>query len=95
MIYNVERTGSGKRSTAARILCLVFVMCIALGMLTGLTGCSAKEKLYVFNWGDYIDPDVIKLFEKNTRSTKSCMILSTPTRPCTRSWSARISLTTW
>ena len=64
MIYNVERTGSGKRSTAARILCLVFVMCIALGMLTGLTGCSAKEKLYVFNWGDYIDPDVIKLFEK-------------------------------
>ena len=62
MIYYNNR--SGKRSIAARIACLAFVMVIALGMLTGLTGCSSKEKLYVFNWGDYIDPEVVTLFEK-------------------------------
>ena len=62
MIYYNNR--SGKRSIAARIACLAFVMVIALGMLTGLTGCSSKEKLYVFNWGDYIVPEVVTLFEK-------------------------------
>ncbi|MBO5077108.1 MAG: ABC transporter substrate-binding protein [Clostridia bacterium] len=64
MIFNTDRNANGKRSICARIVCLVFVLAIAFGMLAGLTGCSSKEKLYVFNWGDYIDPEVVSLFEK-------------------------------
>jgi len=33
-----------------------------------LTGCSSKntEKVYVYNWGEYIDPEVLDLFEEET-----------------------------
>jgi spermidine/putrescine transport system substrate-binding protein len=36
--------------------------------LAGLSGCTADNtaSLKVYNWGDYIDPDVIKLFEEET-----------------------------
>ena len=30
--------------------------------LTSVFGCSQKEKLYVYNWGEYISHDVIKAF---------------------------------
>ena len=50
-------------------LLLVIGVCILGAML--LTGCggggkSAKRELKVYNWGDYIDPEVIKIFEKET-----------------------------
>ena len=32
--------------------------------LTSVFGCSQKEKLYVYNWGEYISHDVIKAFEQ-------------------------------
>lgn len=35
-------------------LCLFFIP---------LVGCSAKPELHVLNWGDYMDPDLIKQFE--------------------------------
>ncbi len=33
-----------------------------------LAGCSKEsgEKVYVYNWGEYIDPEVLNLFEKKT-----------------------------
>lgn len=34
-----------------------------------MTGCSKKEnteKVYVYNWGEYIDPETLELFEKET-----------------------------
>ncbi|MFU0826786.1 MAG: Spermidine/putrescine ABC transporter substrate-binding protein [Lachnoclostridium sp.] len=36
--------------------------------IIGLTGCqkSNKPTLYVYNWGEYIDPDVVDLFEEET-----------------------------
>lgn len=36
------------------------------GMVLGLAGCggSNQEKLYVYNWGDYIDESVLEDFEK-------------------------------
>jgi spermidine/putrescine-binding protein len=36
-----------------------------------MTGCSKKdgEKVYVYNWGEYIDMDVIDLFEEETGIT--------------------------
>lgn len=45
------------------------LLCAALLLLAGcasLTGCSSAEKLYLFNYGDYIDPQVYDLFEAET-----------------------------
>ncbi|SFR80279.1 spermidine/putrescine transport system substrate-binding protein [Anaeromicropila populeti] len=36
-----------------------------------LSGCSKKYDLYVYNWGEYMDPEVIKQFEKETGLTVS------------------------
>jgi spermidine/putrescine-binding protein len=44
------------------IVTLVLAMCL-------MTGCSSKgsgEKVYVYNWGEYIDPEVFELFEEET-----------------------------
>lgn len=44
------------------------ILLLALIGIVGLTGCqkSNKPTVYVYNWGEYIDPDVIDLFEKET-----------------------------
>ncbi len=61
-------TNSAKRAgrglNLSRILSLVLALVLMAGLSAGLTGCSSKEKIYVFNWGDYIDPGTIKAFEK-------------------------------
>ena len=31
-----------------------------------LSGCGRKADLYVYNWGEYMDPDVIRQFEEET-----------------------------
>lgn len=31
-----------------------------------LSGCSKKADLYIYNWGEYIDEDVIQMFEEET-----------------------------
>ncbi len=47
-----------------KAILLLFTLTLAIGLLTG---CSeAKEKVYVYNWGEYIDPDMVKQFEKDT-----------------------------
>lgn len=45
-------------------------LCIVLAIV-GLTGCSSKSggengELYVYNWGEYIDPETLKMFEEET-----------------------------
>ena len=61
-------TNSAKRAgrgvNLSRILSLVLALVLMAGLAAGLTGCRSKEKIYVFNWGDYIDPGTIKAFEK-------------------------------
>ncbi|BBF43883.1 ABC transporter, periplasmic spermidine putrescine-binding protein PotD [Lachnospiraceae bacterium KM106-2] len=49
-----------KRLIAVMLLCS---MCIG-----GLTGCDriTGDRVYVYNWGEYIDPEVNKMFEKET-----------------------------
>lgn len=46
------------------------ILALSLLMLIGLTGCSkeesAKEEIYVYNWGEYIDPQILKDFQKET-----------------------------
>ena len=41
-------------------LSLSLVFCLAVL----LAGCSGKPVLYIYNWGDYVSPEVIKKFEK-------------------------------
>ncbi len=48
------------------ILCLTLVLPIALST----TSCSSKTKLFVYNVGDYIHPDVIDMFEKENPDIK-------------------------
>ena len=53
---------------------LFAVLLIAAGTTAALlSGCASSDgtaaangKLYVYNWGEYIDPDVITSFEQET-----------------------------
>lgn len=46
------------------------ILALSLLMLLTLTACgkekSAKEEIYVYNWGEYIDPQILKDFQKET-----------------------------
>ncbi len=46
----------------------IVIGCILLVFAFAFTGCAQKEseKVYVYNWGEYIDPDVIDSFEEET-----------------------------
>lgn len=47
---------------------LLGALCASM-MAMGLTGCGSSEpnkKVYVYNWGDYIDPEVNEMFEEET-----------------------------
>jgi len=45
---------------------LLFLSLALMMALAFLPGCSGGEKVVVYNWGDYIDPDVIEQFEEET-----------------------------
>lgn len=42
------------------LILLILVILLSLGMVS----CEKKTTLYVFNWSDYIDPEIVKEFEK-------------------------------
>lgn len=50
-----------------RVLCMIVVMAACIGMFAGC-GNKAGENgtVYVYNWGVYIDEDVIDMFEEET-----------------------------
>lgn len=50
-----------------------FIALLLIGILLGttLTGCASSKsgkngEVYVYNWGEYIDPDTLTMFEKET-----------------------------
>ena len=49
-----------------------FALILLIGCLTvGITGCgsnggSSEQKVYVYSWGDYLNPEVLDLFKKET-----------------------------
>lgn len=45
-----------------KLLFLLFTAAMAMV----LSGCSKSYDLYIYNWGEYMDKDVIKLFEEET-----------------------------
>ena len=52
-----------KKIIALLALVLTGATLSGCGIVRSFT-CSSKEKLALFNWGEYIDPDLIKAFEK-------------------------------
>lgn len=46
----------------AAVLLALLMICAMLP----LSGCSGKEPLYVLNWGDYIDPELLVKFKQET-----------------------------
>lgn len=56
-----------KKQTYKKFISIFFAL---LFSLTALTGCGTRDgengRVVVYNWGEYIDPDVIKIFEKET-----------------------------
>ena len=42
---------------------IISVLAVFVMFSVSLVGCSSKEKLYVLNWGEYMNPDLIEKFE--------------------------------
>ena len=53
-------------SVGKRVVALLAFAAFMMTMCSAFAGCSAKETLYLFNYGDYICPDVYDLFEQET-----------------------------
>ncbi|MDF2611269.1 MAG: putative secreted protein [Lachnospiraceae bacterium] len=51
-----------------KIIILLSMLVISIGLMTAC-GKDSGEKVYVYNWGEYIDQDVIDLFEEETGIT--------------------------
>lgn len=49
-----------------RVLTVFCAAVLATMGCASLSGCSSPEKLYLFNYGDYIDPEVYDLFREET-----------------------------
>ena len=50
----------------AILFLLIFILCVPFS----LAGCGSSTgengEIYVYNWGEYIDPEVIEIFEEET-----------------------------
>lgn len=68
MIRRLDMKKKKKRKGTALVLFTAACFAFLLGAF--LTGCGSKssdsKKLYVYNWGEYIDPETIDEFEKET-----------------------------
>lgn len=51
-----------------KIMAVLCVTCLLTGTMTacGSGGDSAAGELYVYNWGEYFEPDAIEMFEEET-----------------------------
>jgi len=51
--------------TKLKVLVLILVSCLMFGCGSG-GGDKKGEVVYVYSWGDYLDPETLKIFEKET-----------------------------
>jgi spermidine/putrescine transport system substrate-binding protein len=56
----------GLLQAAATILIVSIILLLVNSNLNESGGRSGKDSITVFNWGEYIDPDLLKQFEKET-----------------------------
>ncbi len=58
-----------RNQTKSMIPPILFMLCVVFSL--GLTGCGSssgdeKGEVVVYNWGEYLDPDTLDLFEEET-----------------------------
>ena len=49
-----------------KIIALCCFMCLVVGSLTACGDGSSAGELYVYNYGEYFDPDALQQFEEET-----------------------------
>ncbi len=49
-----------------RLIASLLVLMLVCGMITACNASSAKGEVVVYNWGEYIDPETLAMFEKET-----------------------------
>ena len=49
-----------------KFLVLILVSCLSIGVAGCGGGDKPKSEVYVYSWGDYLNPEVLKIFEKET-----------------------------
>lgn len=59
-----------------RILCLIVALVMAVVLFAGCSG-GAKTTLYLLNWGEYMDPELLKEFEAQNPDIKVKMTTTT------------------
>jgi hypothetical protein len=53
------------KKTIIKFISLALTLSLTVSILSlMMSGCSSSEKLYLFNYGDYIDPEVYDMFEE-------------------------------
>ena len=52
--------------TKLKVLALLLVSCLTFGCGSGGGGGKSDQVVYVYSWGDYLNPEVLTLFEKET-----------------------------
>ena len=52
--------------TKLKVLVLILVSCLTFGCGSSGGGDKKDDVVYVYSWGDYLDPEVLKIFEKET-----------------------------
>ena len=58
-----------KKKTLNRIFCCLLTGVLSAGLLTGCGASSSagsNGEVVVYNWGEYIDPDTLAMFEDET-----------------------------
>ena len=55
-----------KKNALVSILAILLACCVVMGCASALADSQKQRTLTVFNWFDYIDEDVIKMFEQET-----------------------------
>jgi len=49
-----------------KVAIFLSMILVSIGVFTGCGKNDSGEKVYVYNWGEYIDPEVLDLFEEKT-----------------------------
>ena len=50
-----------------KLLSLLLLVCMSMTLLTACGGSGGENgEVYVYNWGEYIDPEAITMFEEET-----------------------------
>ena len=94
---SIRRHKAGRFLLRKVVPVMMAVVVIVGGFFYGSKAATGGDnQVIVYNWGEYLDPEAITMFEKdtgsrssmrNTRSTRSCIPRSSPA-PLLMTWSA-------